>query len=166
MYCTILASISTLPALAQLTRLSLRGCYKSNDTSKILGSAGVRVLARALADNTCVTCVDLRGNNMTCEHLELLLPALVSLPSLRALDLSYNRMTASDACHVICALAYAAVRRGGVSCSNLSMEGNGFIPEDVVACSTWAHDLRLPQPPVQVVTKGFGHIVTYLSGWG
>ena len=44
------------------------------------------------------------------------------------------------------------------------MEGNGFTTEDVVACSVWSRDVRLPVPPSHVVKKGFGEILEYLSG--
>ena len=46
----------------------------------------------------------------------------------------------------------------------LSMEGNGFIPDDVVASAVWTRDLRLPAPPAQVVKKGFGGVLAFLAG--
>jgi len=136
----------------------------SNNPSKMLGSSGVRALASALADNTCVTCVDIRGNILGSSELALLLPPLSRLPLLTALDLSYTGITASDACHVIATLAEAAVQRGGGVCSSLPMEGNGFLPEDVVAWSS--RDLRLPQPHASVVKRGLGAVVEWLAGAG
>ena len=148
----------------QTTRLVLRGAYMSNNPAKSLGATGTCVLARALARKTCLTSIDLRGNNMTSEGVHSLLIPLSTMTSLQSLDLSYNGITAGDACHVINTLARTAVRSGGVGCSNLVMEGNGFTPCDVVACSSWSHDLRLPVLPAHVVKKGFGEIIVYLSG--
>ena len=148
----------------QTTRLVLRGAYMSNNPAKSLGATGAGVLARALARNTCLTFIDLRGNNMESEGVHSLLLPLSAMTSLQSLDLSYNGITAGDACHVINTLARTAVRSGGVGCSNLVMEGNGFTPCDVVACSSWSHDLRLPVLPAHVVKKGFGEIIVYLSG--
>ncbi len=148
----------------QTTHLALHGTYLSSNASKSLGAVGAAALARALVNNTCVTTIDLRGNNITSDGLQHLLAPLASLTSLRCLDLSYNSITASDACHVIHALALTAVRCGGVGCSILSMEGNGFIPDDVVACIVWSRDLRLPVPPAHVVKKGFGEVLAFLAG--
>jgi hypothetical protein len=148
----------------QTTHLALHGTYLSSNASKSLGASGAAALARALVNNTCVTTIDLRGNNITSDGLQLLLPSLALLTSLRCLDLSYNGITASDACHVIHTLALTTVRCGGVGCSMLSMEGNGFIPDDVVASAVWTRDLLLPAPPAQVVKKGFGGVLAFLAG--
>lgn len=148
----------------QTTRLVLRGAYLSKSTAKSLGASGAGILASALALNTRLTCIDLRGNNITSEGIQSLLPPLSALTSLRSLDLSYNGISSADACQVIHALARNAVRSGCAGCSSLLMEGNGFSPDEVVACSKWSLDMRLPVPPAHVVKKGFGDIVVYLSG--
>jgi hypothetical protein len=148
----------------QTTRLSLHGTYLSTNASKSLGPLGASILARALQRNSCVTLIDLRGNNIASDGVRHLLLPLASITSLRSLDLSYNSITATDACHVIQTLARAAVRAGGVGCMSLFMEGNGFTPGDVAASTVWSHDLGLPVPPVHVVKKGFGDMLMYLSG--
>lgn len=148
----------------QTTHLVLHGTYLSSNACKSLGAVGAAALARALVKNTCLTTIDLRGNNITSDGLQHLLAPLASLTSLRCLDLSYNSITSGDACHVINALALTAVRCGGVGCSILSMEGNGFIPDDVVSSAVWIRELRLPVPPALVVKKGFGGVLEFLAG--
>jgi hypothetical protein len=138
----------------------------SNNASKSLGALGARILASSLALNTCITLIDLRGNNIASEGIQSLLPSLSSLTSLRALDLSYNGININDACQVIHTLARSAVRSGSAGCSSLRMEGNGFTPDEVVASVCWSRDMRLPVPPAQVVMKGLGEIIVYLAGVG
>ena len=148
----------------QLKRVAVQGTFLSNNSAKSLGVSGACILARALASNSNVTVIDLRGNNIASEGVHSLLPPLSSLSSLRSLDLSFNGLTPRDACHVIHTLARCAVRCGGVGCSSLCMEGNGFTPKDVVECKEWSRDLQLPVPPALTVQKGFGEILAYLSG--
>lgn len=148
----------------QLKRVAVQGTYLSNNAAKSLGVSGACILARALGSNSSVTVIDLRGNNIASEGVHSLLTPLSSLSSLRSLDLSFNGLTPRDACHVIHTLARCAVRCGGVGCSSLCMEGNGFTPKDVVECKEWSRDLQLPVPPALTVQKGFGEIVAYLSG--
>jgi hypothetical protein len=149
--------------VVQLKRVAVQGTFLSNNAAKSLGVSGACILARALASNSNVTVIDLRGNNIASEGVHSLLPPLSSLSSLRSLDLSFNGLAPTDACHVIHTLARCAVRCGGFGCSSLCMEGNCFTPKDVVACQEWSC-LQLPVPPAHTVQKGFGEIVAYLSG--
>jgi len=140
-----------------LTILKIRGNAWSRDASSFLGEKGGRALARSLSLNTCITRLNLAGNRLGSGGLAALLPALTHLTALTSLDLRYNTLTAEDGARVCGAAAAAGMTR----LQRLELEERIGFCASSVGCSAWGQ-LGLPQPPDEIINRGYGALIQYL----
>jgi Leucine-rich repeat (LRR) protein len=138
-----------------IANLEIKGASWSSEASKFLGERGGRLLACALLLNTCITSLNLEGNQLRSAGLAALLPALPT--ALTSLNLSWNNLTVEDGAR-ICGAAVAA---GMTRLQRLELEYNGFSVSSVVACESWRL-LRLLRPPDEIIRSGWSTFIQHL----
>jgi hypothetical protein len=141
-----------LPALTHLTALT-----KLDLSYNRLINWCDKLLASSPSLNTCITSLNLEGNQLGSGGLVALLPALTHLTALTNIDLSYNYLTVKDGVRIFGAAAAA----GMIGLQRLGLGSNGFDASSVVGSTLWRH-LGLPQPPDEIIKRGFDALTQYL----
>jgi Ran GTPase-activating protein (RanGAP) involved in mRNA processing and transport/ubiquinone biosynthesis protein COQ9 len=122
-----------------------------------LGKRGSIALARCLSLNTCITSLNLAGNAIGSGGLAALLPALTHLTALTSLDLGGNSLKEEDVARIFGAAAAAGMTR----LQRLELKRNVCSMSSVVGCEAWKQ-LGLPQPPDEIVKRGFDALIQYV----
>jgi hypothetical protein len=116
-----------------LTSVDIVGSSSYSDASKYIGSSRVGFLAEALCLNTCITSLNVAGNQLGSAGLRTLMGGVTRLTGLTSLNLGRNELSADDGARV-CGAAAAA---GMTLLAALELEGNGFTAASVVGCEGW-----------------------------